>query len=96
MPQDDVEHDDLVHGHTPEPQPQQQETLVQTIAGVLRPKAHVHCKTCDLQLERQERRLAGRHCCAMVAVVFISLFFCGMVLGIVIVNNVARLKKDHA
>ncbi|KAL5397334.1 hypothetical protein PMIN06_002698 [Paraphaeosphaeria minitans] len=92
VPQSDVEHD---HGHAPGAQQQPQESLAQTIAGVFRPKPHVHCEECDRQTERRERRDAKRHCCAMVASVFMVLFLCGMILGIVITNAAARKRIMH-
>ncbi|KAL5381092.1 hypothetical protein DPSP01_007349 [Paraphaeosphaeria sporulosa] len=98
VPQTDVEHDAPTHDHhglAPSTQQRPQETLAQTIAGVFRPKPHVHCEECDRQTERRERREAKRHCCAMVASVFMVLFLCGMILGIVITNAAARRAKLH-
>ncbi|KAK3213745.1 hypothetical protein GRF29_28g877901 [Pseudopithomyces chartarum] len=99
VPQTDIEHHASVPIHThnslPPPLEQPQETLAQTIAGVFRPKPHLHCEECDRQAERRERLANKRHCCAMVALVFIMLFFCSMVLGIVIANAAARKARAH-
>ncbi|KAJ4290626.1 hypothetical protein N0V90_010844 [Kalmusia sp. IMI 367209] len=95
IPQNDIENDAPAHNHTAST-PVPQETLAQTIAGVFRPKPHVHCEECDKQAERRERRAAERHCCAMVAWVFIVLFICGMILGIVVANTAAaRARRGH-
>jgi hypothetical protein len=42
----------------------------------------------------RQRRENEKYCCTMVAVTFMTLFFCGMLLGIVIVGAVAK-KKRH-
>ncbi|KAL4879226.1 hypothetical protein BJY04DRAFT_194068 [Aspergillus karnatakaensis] len=47
---------------------------------------HVHCKSCDGFLERQQKMRSQRFCCAVVAITFMMAFICGLILGIVIVN----------
>ncbi|KAF2019860.1 hypothetical protein BU24DRAFT_459487 [Aaosphaeria arxii CBS 175.79] len=93
VPQDDVElHAHTANQPTASPGPAQEpETLAQTIAGVFRPKPHVHCEQCDVQLQARERRENERHCCFMVAATFMTAFFCMMILGIV----VAKTMKHH-
>jgi hypothetical protein len=89
---DDIEQD--AHDHrASSPAPAQPESIAQTIASVFRPKPHVHCEICDAQTQARERRENERHCCSMVAWVFIVLFFCAMVLGIVIANNGGKSKR---
>ncbi|KAF2438933.1 hypothetical protein P171DRAFT_436307 [Karstenula rhodostoma CBS 690.94] len=97
VPQSDLEHDTPAHDHSlaPGAHQQPQETLAQTIAGVFRPKPHVHCEECDRQTERRERREAKRHCCAMVASVFMVLFICGTILGILVASAAARRANMH-
>ena len=100
MPQDDVELQahNHVHNHTPasttaatEP-----ESLAQTIAGVFQPKPHVHCEQCDVQTAARQRRENERHCCNMVAATFMTLFVCGMLLGIIITVNITGKKlRSH-
>lgn len=97
VPQDDIELNAHNHGEssssaTPTQQP---ESLAQTIAGVFKPKPHVHCEQCDVQLAARERRANERHCCAMVALTFVSAFFCTMILGIVVASKMAKMKKEH-
>ncbi|KAF2732588.1 hypothetical protein EJ04DRAFT_440695 [Polyplosphaeria fusca] len=95
------QHDDIelsaphTHDSPSSPAPQQQEGLVQTLAGVFRPKPHTHCEACDLQTRHREERDQAKHCCAMVAVTFIMAFICAMVLGIVVVGAQARIKERH-
>ncbi|KAF2184155.1 hypothetical protein K469DRAFT_580505 [Zopfia rhizophila CBS 207.26] len=94
VPQDDVELQAGEHNHTsPSPVPRQPETLVQTIAGVFRPKPHVHCEQCDVQMAARERRANERHCCTMVAATFMVGFVCLLLLGIVVAGSVAKTKK---
>ncbi|KAF1951295.1 hypothetical protein CC80DRAFT_597452 [Byssothecium circinans] len=98
VPQEDIESEALAHNHGsasshPTPAAEQSESLVQTNAGTFRPKPHVHCEACDEQSERRERRATEKHCCAMAAWVFIVLFACAMIFGIVAVNNAAKLKR---
>lgn len=98
VPQMDIEQDAPLHNHTspsPAPASQQPETLAQTIAGVFRPKPHVHCEACDQQLEARERRANERHCCSMVAWVFIVAFICAMILGIVVANATTKANRHH-
>lgn len=94
VPQADIEHEAPTHTHS-SAQEQPQQTLVQTIASVLRPKPHAHCEECDMQTERRERRESERHCCTMVALVFMVLFICGMVLGITIAKMATRRTTMH-
>lgn len=98
VPQEDFEnvHDEHTH-RAPSPAPvppQQPETFAQTLAGVFKKPAHAHCEACDKQVEARERRANQRHCCSMVAAVFIALFFCIMILGIVIADEVAKMKNS--
>ncbi|PKX92384.1 uncharacterized protein P174DRAFT_421453 [Aspergillus novofumigatus IBT 16806] len=51
-------------------------------------KPHVHCETCDRQLERRQRRDTERECCRMVALVFIVAIIFLTLLGIVIARRV--------
>ncbi|RAO73814.1 uncharacterized protein BHQ10_009826 [Talaromyces amestolkiae] len=46
-----------------------------------RGEGHIHCTACDRLLERKEQRINQRHCCTMVAVTFMVIFICLMVLG---------------
>ncbi|KAF2263287.1 hypothetical protein CC78DRAFT_581697 [Lojkania enalia] len=95
VPQDDVELESGQHNHASSSAASQQqpESLAQTIAGVFRPKPHVHCEQCDVQTAARERREAEKHCCAMVAVTFMVGFVCIMVLGIVVANAQIKMKK---
>ncbi|KAF2677491.1 hypothetical protein K458DRAFT_319689 [Lentithecium fluviatile CBS 122367] len=100
VPQDDadIERDAPAHTHnhsTPSPAPPQPETLAQTIAGIIRPapKPHVHCETCDAIMEARERRANEKHCCQMVAWVFIIFFVCAMIFGIVIASSLAKSRR---
>ena len=99
VPQDDVElHAHPEHSHsasTPVPAPAQPETFIQTIAGVLRPKPHVHCEQCDALTMTRERRENERQCCAMVAKTFMVGFICIMVLGIVASTSMAKMHKNR-
>jgi hypothetical protein len=94
---DDVE----LHAHIhtpPSSEPSQgPETFAQTIASVLRPKPqpHVHCETCDVQTAATQRRANEKHCCTMVAATFMTLFVCGMLLGMVIVSYAAKRKRHE-
>ncbi|ORY17334.1 hypothetical protein BCR34DRAFT_583796 [Clohesyomyces aquaticus] len=97
VPQDDVEPQEDAHvhsGETPSPASEQPESLVQTIAGVFRPKPHVHCEACDNMTQARMRRENQKHCCTMVAFTFIALFLCTMILGIIIAN-VTTKRKHH-
>lgn len=53
---------------------------------------HKHCAVCDEQVQTaaRQKREHERYCCTMVAVTFVSLFVCGMMLGIVIVSAAAK------
>jgi len=98
VPQEDFEnvHDEHTH-KVPSPAPvppHQPETFAQTLAGVFKKQPHAHCEACDKQMEARERRANQRHCCSMVAAVFIALFFCIMILGIVIADEVAKMKTS--
>jgi hypothetical protein len=96
---DDVE----LHAHTyappsSEPEPSQSpETFAQTITNILRPKpqAHVHCEACDVQTAARQRRENEKYCCTMVATTFMTLFVCGMLLGIVIVGANAKRRRHE-
>ncbi|KAL6710487.1 hypothetical protein ACN47E_008535 [Coniothyrium glycines] len=98
VPQDDVElqeHDHNHHEHA-SLSSAPAETLAQTIAGVFRPKTHVHCEQCDVQTAARQRRENERHCCNMVAATFMTLIICGMLLGIVVVVHVLKkARHDH-
>lgn len=71
------------------------ESLAQTIAGVFRPKPHVHCEQCDAQLEIKMRRDQEKHCCTMVSTVFIVAFICMMLTGIIATATIARSRRNH-
>ncbi|KAI9933604.1 hypothetical protein ASPWEDRAFT_174765 [Aspergillus wentii DTO 134E9] len=60
------------HGHAPAP----------TTSVVTTP--HEHCETCEKAIVRRESKRADAYCCRMVALVFIVLFICLTLLGIVI------------
>ncbi|KAF2004041.1 hypothetical protein P154DRAFT_427531 [Amniculicola lignicola CBS 123094] len=88
VPQDDVELQAHTHGEaTPGSSIGPAESIAQTIAGVFRPKPHVHCDQCDVQLEARERRANEKHCCSMVALTFIAIALCLMILGIVVAKT---------
>ncbi|PYI05178.1 hypothetical protein BO78DRAFT_419837 [Aspergillus sclerotiicarbonarius CBS 121057] len=53
--------------------------------------AHEHCEMCERTVTRRERKHAQMHCCRMVALVFIVLFICLTVFGIVL----ARAGAGH-
>jgi hypothetical protein len=103
VPQDDdVELHAHVHNHTPpsttaSSAQQGPETFVQTIANVLRPKSqpHVHCEACDVQTAARQRRENEKYCCTMVAATFMTLFVCGMLLGVVIVRSAGGKRPGH-
>ncbi|KAF2464278.1 uncharacterized protein BDR25DRAFT_242968 [Lindgomyces ingoldianus] len=96
VPQDDVEmHAHMHDASPPTPQPQGQESLAQTIAGVFRPKPHVHCKECDVMTQAREQRENEKHCCTMVAVTFIVAFICALLLGIVVAGSIAKIKRHN-
>jgi hypothetical protein len=99
VPQADVENDADAHvhnhDHTTTPAAPQEETLAQTIAGVFKPRPHTHCEVCDALMERRERRNARQQCCITVAATFMILFFCSMILGIVIAKSVATAKSHN-
>ncbi|EUC49652.1 hypothetical protein COCMIDRAFT_33076 [Bipolaris oryzae ATCC 44560] len=101
----DIEH----HAHTtttsspppppPSQQQQQPETFAQTITKLLLPQPdsqHKHCAVCDEQVHTaaRQKRESERYRCTVVAVTFITLFMCGMVLGVVIVNASARRSRE--
>ncbi|CAI6341059.1 unnamed protein product [Periconia digitata] len=97
--EEDIENDIPAHDHnhssaSSAPLSQQPETFAQTIAGVFKKQPHVHCEACDILTERRERRANQRHCCAMVAAVFMTLIFCIMILGIVIANKAGKAKRS--
>jgi hypothetical protein len=100
VPQDDVELASQQHSCVDTPgsstaAPQEGESLAQTIAGVFRPKQHVHCKECDVQTQARERRANERHCCAMVAATFMTAFACLTLLVIVLESLRYGYKKHH-
>jgi hypothetical protein len=66
-------------------------SLVQTIAGVFKPKPHVHCEQCDVQLAARERREHKKHCCDMVAATFMVFFVCAFIFATIL----ASLKYRH-
>ncbi|KAG9190359.1 hypothetical protein G6011_08447 [Alternaria panax] len=74
------------------------ETLAQTITNFLRPnpEAHTHCEVCDnqVQTEARRRREGEKYCCTMVAATFMTLFICGMLLGVVLVNMAAKRSRS--
>ena len=87
--------DDHAHAHTPLVPSQQPETFTQTVARLLLPKAdtpHTHCATCDEQVQTaaRQKREDDRYYCTMVTVTFLTLFVCGMLLGVVIVAANAK------
>ncbi|USP74890.1 hypothetical protein yc1106_02164 [Curvularia clavata] len=99
IPSEDVEQaldvDDHAHAHTPLVPSQQPETFTQTVARLLLPKAdtpHTHCATCDEQVQTaaRQKREDDRYYCTMVTVTFLTLFVCGMLLGVVIVAANAK------
>ncbi|KAL5333194.1 hypothetical protein BJX70DRAFT_381725 [Aspergillus crustosus] len=47
---------------------------------------HVHCESCDGFIRQQQRMRSKRFCCAAVAVTFMTLFVCGLILGVIIVH----------
>ncbi|CAO2653854.1 Nn.00g105870.m01.CDS01 [Neocucurbitaria sp. VM-36] len=71
------------------------ETFAQTIAGVFRPKPHVHCEQCDVQLAARQRRENEKHCCNMVAATFMTAFVC-IFFGVVLTSSVWAKKHRHA
>ena len=97
VPQADIELQAHEHNHnhtSPSPgPPQAPESLAQTIAGVFRPRPHTHCEQCDVQLAAREKRANQRHCCTMVAVMFMIAFFCMLLLGIVVTSAVTKAKR---
>ncbi|EUC31793.1 hypothetical protein COCCADRAFT_100361 [Bipolaris zeicola 26-R-13] len=95
----DIENHAHTHTTTSQPPQQQPETFAQTITKLLLPQSdalHKHCAACDEQVHTaaRQKRESERYCCTMVAVTFITLFMCGMVLGVVIVNASARRNKE--
>ncbi|CAG5185932.1 uncharacterized protein ALTATR162_LOCUS11442 [Alternaria atra] len=75
------------------------ETLAQTITNFLRPnpEPHMHCEVCDnqVQTEARRRRESEKYCCTMVAATFVTLFICGMLLGVVIVTMAAKRRRSE-
>ncbi|RII19343.1 hypothetical protein CUC08_Gglean002012 [Alternaria sp. MG1] len=75
------------------------ETLAQTITNFLRPnpEPHTHCEVCDnqVQIEARRRREGEKYCCTMVAATFMTLFVCGMLLGVSIVAMAAKRKMSE-
>ncbi|KAH7091487.1 hypothetical protein FB567DRAFT_275494 [Paraphoma chrysanthemicola] len=102
VPQDeDVELHAHAHDHshtTPSPAPgssiaPQPESLVQTIAGVFKPKPHVHCEQCDVQMAARQRRENEKHCCNMVAATFMVGFVCAFIFGVILTSIIYRHKR---
>ncbi|OAL01106.1 hypothetical protein IQ06DRAFT_137123 [Phaeosphaeriaceae sp. SRC1lsM3a] len=98
---DDIELNAHSHDHTytppsPPPPPQNApESIVSTIAGVFKPKPHVHCEQCDVQFAARQRRENEKHCCTMVAATFMAAFVCAFIFGIIGLSIVYRHKKNH-
>ncbi|KAH7410117.1 hypothetical protein DE146DRAFT_751829 [Phaeosphaeria sp. MPI-PUGE-AT-0046c] len=98
---DDIElnahsHDDTYTPPSPAPPPQNaSESIVSTIAGVFKPKPHVHCEQCDVQLAARERRETEKHCCTMVAVTFMVALVCAFIFGITAVSVMYRHKRHN-
>ncbi|KAF1945604.1 hypothetical protein EJ02DRAFT_395814 [Clathrospora elynae] len=86
--EDDLELHAHDHNHTPSTVPDQGPD---TFAP--KPQPHVHCEQCDIQLAARQRSENEKYCCTMVASVFMTLFVCGMLMGIVIINAVTE--KGH-
>jgi hypothetical protein len=73
--------------HSQQHQQQQPESFTQVVAELLLPRAdspHKHCAICDEQAltTTRQKRADERYCCTMVALTFIMLFICGMILGV--------------
>ncbi|KAJ5995497.1 hypothetical protein N7481_002474 [Penicillium waksmanii] len=62
-------------------------------AGQQPPREHFHCETCDLQLERREKRESERQHCKTVSQTFIFLGLLITLMLIIIIPTVASMKK---
>lgn len=56
------------------------------------PQEHSHCEVCERTIIRRERRQAHADCCRIVAMVFVVMFVCMMILGIVIAKAASGRK----
>ncbi|RAH56315.1 hypothetical protein BO85DRAFT_450355 [Aspergillus piperis CBS 112811] len=56
------------------------------------PQEHSHCEVCERIINRRERRQAHADCCRIVAMVFVVMFVCMMILGIVIAKAASKRK----
>ncbi|KEZ41983.1 hypothetical protein SAPIO_CDS6560 [Scedosporium apiospermum] len=54
---------------------------------------HTHCEACDRIAARRERSDREKHCCSMVAAVFIMAFVCLMVVGIIVGSRVGSRRS---
>jgi hypothetical protein len=80
------------HSHatmTPASSQSIEQTNVAELGAALH-EPHVHCESCDALMQARERRQNEKHCCTMVAVTFMTAFFCALLLGIVIVGRSGR------
>ncbi|KAF2134768.1 hypothetical protein P153DRAFT_279079 [Dothidotthia symphoricarpi CBS 119687] len=88
--EDDVE--THAHSNTHDYMPTPPETIAQSVLEhTMQP--HIHCEQCDVRLEARERRANQRHCCKMVAVTFIAVSVCLLILGIIVSSDVTRKGK---
>ncbi|CAA9957146.1 hypothetical protein PTMSG1_00754 [Pyrenophora teres f. maculata] len=107
IPQNDNDVDIELHAHTHQnninntpssstDSSSQQPNFAQTIANVLQP-THTHCEICDEHAitAARYRRENEKFCCTMVAATFMTLFICGMLLGIVIVDAAGKRREHH-
>ncbi|KAL2818756.1 hypothetical protein BDW59DRAFT_181878 [Aspergillus cavernicola] len=94
VPQNDIHDEEQAQPQEAQPeQPQHQHAYLNTASCRSNPlpppstfQPHVHCKTCDGFLERQQRVRTDRFNCAMASVTLMVAFICAMSLGIVMAN----------
>ncbi|KAJ5099029.1 hypothetical protein N7532_006030 [Penicillium argentinense] len=94
----DLESHSHIHLHTTKaqntPESFQTQHVAEDITSGLEP-GHVHCETCDLQLERRERRASAARNCTTVSVTFAALGVCLMIFGIVAVKAFTGHGRRH-
>ncbi|KAJ5379331.1 hypothetical protein N7509_012450 [Penicillium cosmopolitanum] len=64
-----------------------------TTAGQQPPREHFHCETCDLQLERREKRDSQHRHCQTVASTFLYFGLMITLILVIVVPTVAAMKK---
>ncbi|KAJ5893883.1 hypothetical protein N7495_005574 [Penicillium taxi] len=70
-----------------ESQAHQHEHLDNIVPGQTQNQSHVHCESCDRQLDRRERREESRRVCEIVSWTFILIALFLMIFGIVLVKS---------